>query len=35
MRRFAFLTVIDPVHGAAWSPGAPPLRRYRRLARSH
>lgn len=31
MRRFAFLTVHDPVHGEAWSPGAAPVRRYRRL----
>jgi uncharacterized protein len=32
MRRFGFLTVIDPVHGAPWSPEAAPARRYRRLA---
>ena len=31
MRRFAFLTVHDPVHGDAWTPGAAPARRYRRL----
>ena len=31
MRRFAFLTVVDPIHGPAWSPGAPPARRYRTL----
>jgi predicted nucleic acid-binding protein len=31
MRRFSFLTVIDPVHGGAWSPTQPPRRRYRRL----
>jgi hypothetical protein len=31
MRRFAFLEVRDPVHGAAWSPGEPPARRYRVL----
>ena len=31
MRRFRFLTVIDPVHGPAWEPGAAPGRRYRRL----
>jgi len=32
MRRFAFLTVIDPVHGPAWVADAAPARRYRRLA---
>ena len=32
MRRFAFLTVIDPVHGPAWTPASAPARRYRRLA---
>lgn len=31
MRRFGFLTVIDPVHGPHWSADAPPARRYRRL----
>lgn len=31
MRRFGFLTVIDPVHGPAWALDAPPPRRYRRL----
>jgi len=31
MRRFAFLTVRDPLHGEPWSPGAPPVRRYRVL----
>lgn len=31
MRRFAFLTVIDPVHGPEWSPAMAPARRYRRL----
>jgi toxin-antitoxin system PIN domain toxin len=31
MRRFAFLTVIDPVHGPAWTPDAAPAHRYRRL----
>ena len=31
MRRFAFLTVVDPIHGPAWSPGGQPVRRYRRL----
>ena len=31
MRRFGFLTVIDPVHGAEWSPEMAPARRYRRL----
>jgi uncharacterized protein len=31
MRRYPFLTVIDPVHGEPWTPGARPLRRYRML----
>ncbi|HKQ57576.1 MAG TPA: VapC toxin family PIN domain ribonuclease [Candidatus Eisenbacteria bacterium] len=31
MRRFAFLSVRDPVHGEPWSPDAPPTRRYRVL----
>jgi uncharacterized protein len=31
MRRFGFLTVIDPVRGAHWSPDASPVHRYRRL----
>jgi toxin-antitoxin system PIN domain toxin len=31
MRRYPFLTVIDPVHGEPWSPGARPARRYRML----
>jgi predicted nucleic acid-binding protein len=31
MRRFAFLTVRDPLHGPAWSPLEAPVRRYRRL----
>jgi predicted nucleic acid-binding protein len=31
MRRFAFLTVIDPFHGEPWAPDAPPLARYRSL----
>ena len=31
MRRYPFLTVIDPVHGEPWSPGARPVRRYRML----
>ena len=31
MRRFSFLTVLDPVHGEGWSPEARPLRRYRVL----
>ena len=31
MRRFGFLTVIDPVHGPEWSPEMAPARRYRRL----
>ena len=32
MRRFGFLSVVDPVHGAPWSPEAAPARRYRRIA---
>jgi toxin-antitoxin system PIN domain toxin len=32
MRRFAFLAIVDPVHGAAWTPESAPARRYRRLA---
>jgi uncharacterized protein len=31
MRRFAFLSVRDPVHGEAWSPAERPARRYRVL----
>ncbi len=31
MRRFAFLSVRDPVHGEAWSPTERPARRYRVL----
>lgn len=31
MRRWGFLTVIDPVHGPAWQAAGPPRRRYRRL----
>lgn len=31
MRKFAFLTVRDPVHGEPWAPGTAPARRYRRL----
>jgi predicted nucleic acid-binding protein len=31
MRGFAFLSVRDPVHGAAWSPAERPARRYRVL----
>ncbi|HEY6867482.1 MAG TPA: hypothetical protein VI792_09500 [Candidatus Eisenbacteria bacterium] len=31
MRRYAFLTVIDPVHAPGWTPGMPPPRRYRVL----
>lgn len=34
MRRWRFLDVTDPLHGAGWSPAAPPERRYRRLSRS-
>jgi toxin-antitoxin system PIN domain toxin len=34
MRRFTFLTVRDPLRGAPWSPGEPPVRRYRKLRRS-
>jgi predicted nucleic acid-binding protein len=32
MKRYRFLTVIDPVHGEPWRPGARPERRYRSLA---
>jgi predicted nucleic acid-binding protein len=31
MRRFPFLTIRDPVHGAPWEPATPPLRKYRQL----
>jgi len=31
MRRFGFLSVRDPLHGAAWSPTERPARRYRVL----
>ena len=31
MRRFAFLSVRDPVHGRPWAPGEAPARRYRVL----
>ena len=31
MRRFAFLSVRDPVHGESWSPSERPARRYRVL----
>jgi len=31
MRRFAFLSVRDPLHGPPWSAGERPARRYRRL----
>ena len=31
MRRFAFLSVRDPVHGETWSPAERPARRYRVL----
>ena len=31
MRRFAFLTVRDPIHGEPWTPEAKPVRRYRVL----
>jgi len=31
MRRFGFLTVIDPLRDLDWSPQTPPVRRYRRL----
>jgi uncharacterized protein len=31
MKRFGFLTVIDPLRHADWSPQSPPPRRYRRL----
>ena len=33
MKRYSFLTVRDPLHGADWSPDEPPARRYRRLSR--
>lgn len=33
MRRFAFLSVRDPLHGEPWTPASPPLRRYRSLTR--
>lgn len=32
MRRFPFLVVRDPLHGAVWSAAERPERRYRRLA---
>ncbi|MBI1798524.1 MAG: VapC toxin family PIN domain ribonuclease [Candidatus Eisenbacteria bacterium] len=32
MRRYAFLAVRDPLHGAPWSPDQPPARRYRKLS---
>jgi hypothetical protein len=32
LRRFAFLEVRDPLHGAAWTPHQGPARRYRKLA---
>lgn len=31
MRRYAFLTVVDPLRAAGWSAAAPPARRYRVL----
>jgi len=31
MGRYGFLTIVDPVHGPAWTPATPPVRRYRRL----
>jgi hypothetical protein len=31
MRRFSFLSVIDPLRSPGWSPAAPPARRYRVL----
>jgi uncharacterized protein len=31
MRRFAFLTVVDPLRSPEWRPDAPPARRYRVL----
>ncbi|HNX51815.1 MAG TPA: hypothetical protein PKL08_16730, partial [Thermoanaerobaculaceae bacterium] len=31
MRRFAFLSVRDPVHGPPWTPSEAPARRYRVL----
>lgn len=32
MRVFPFLEVRDPLRGEPWTPGTPPLHRYRRLA---
>jgi predicted nucleic acid-binding protein len=34
MRRWRFLEVRDPFQGEGWTPGEPPVRRYRRFARS-
>jgi len=31
MRRYAFLDLVDPLHGERWQPGGPPARRHRRL----
>jgi hypothetical protein len=31
MKRFAFLSVLDPVHGPTWTPTEAPQRRYRVL----
>jgi hypothetical protein len=31
MRRFAFLTAIDPFQGDGWRSESPPVRRYRKL----
>ena len=31
MRRYAFLDLVDPLHGERWLPGVPPVRRHRRL----
>jgi uncharacterized protein len=33
MRRWRFLDVRDPIRGEPWTPGAPPVRRYRTLSR--
>jgi predicted nucleic acid-binding protein len=33
MRRWRFLDVRDPIQGEPWTPGAPPIRRYRTLSR--
>ena len=32
MKRFAFLSTRDPLHGTPWTPDETPLRRYRKLS---